>query len=111
MHKLTTVSAAVILVLLAGPAAAATHEPVSDSIIGPISLAPKSPAEVKQQCDTRLAAIGTQQTRLEAMPLATDAATLFAAYDDVYNLVLRHCLYRAVSHQGHPPRRRGPPGR
>ena len=41
-----------------------------------------------KQCDSRLAAIKSQQADLEALPLTTDPATLLAAYDDAYNLVV-----------------------
>jgi len=72
----------------AGVAPAAPLKPASDAVIGPISLTPKGPAEVTTLCDTRLAAISAQQANLEAMPVTTDPATLLAAYDDVYNLVI-----------------------
>ena len=88
MRKLTEVLASVLLMTTAGVAQAAPHKPASDAVIGPISLTPKGPAEVTALCDTRLAAIKAQQANLEAMPVTTDPATLLAAYDDVYNLVL-----------------------
>ena len=87
MRRLTELMASVLLMTAAGIAPAAPYKPSSDAVIGPISLTPKSPAEVTKQCDTRLAAIKSQQADLEAMPLTTDPATLLAAYDDAYNLV------------------------
>ena len=88
MRKVTEVLASVLLMTTAGVAQAAPHKPASDAVIGPISLTPKGPAEVTKLCDTRLAAIKAQQANLELMPVITDPATLLAAYDDVYNLVL-----------------------
>jgi thimet oligopeptidase len=88
MRSLTIVSVSALFITLAGAASATSHEPVSDAIIGPIRLTPKGPADVQQQCDARLGAIKTQRERLEAMSLDADPATLLAAYDDVYNLVL-----------------------
>lgn len=88
MHKLTKLTVSAWLMAVAGVAPAAEHTPASDAAIGPISLTPQGPADVARQCDTRLAAIKSQQTQLEGLPLSTDPATLLAAYDDVYNLVL-----------------------
>ena len=88
MRRLNELAASALLLTMANVAAAGDYEPASDALIGPISLTPRGPADVAKQCDARLAAIKAQQARLEAMPIATDPATLFAAYDDVYNLVL-----------------------
>ena len=88
MHRLNKLAASALLLAVASVAAAVDYESASDALIGPISLTPRGPADVTKQCDTRLTAIKSQQARLEAMPIATDPATLFAAYDDVYNLVL-----------------------
>ncbi len=88
MRKFGGLTASALLMTVAGAALAADHKPVSDAVIGPISLTPKGPADVTRQCDTRLAAIKLEQANLEALPLSTDPATLLAAYDDVYNLVV-----------------------
>ena len=88
MRRLTESMASVLLMTAAGVAPAAPYQPASDAVIGPISLTPQSPADVTKQCDTRLAAIKSQQADLEAIPLTIEPATLLAAYDDVYNLVL-----------------------
>ena len=88
MRRLTELMASTLLMTVAGIAPAAPHTPSSDALIGPISLTPKGPADVTKQCDSRLAAIKSQQADLEALPLTTDPATLLAAYDDAYNLVV-----------------------
>ena len=88
MRRLTELMASTLLMTAAGIAPAAPYTPSSDALIGPISLTPKGPADVTKQCDSRLAAIKSQQADLEALPLTTDPATLLAAYDDAYNLVV-----------------------
>src|SRR4026209_2671331 len=88
MRRLTELMASTLLMTAAGIAPAAPHTPSSDALIGPISLTPKGPADVTKQCDRRLPAIKSQQADLEALPLTTDPATLLAAYDDAYNLVV-----------------------
>ena len=87
MHSLRHLSAALLLGAAAPALAAAGYKPVSDALLGPILLTPKSAAEVTSMCDTRLAAVKVQQAKLEKMPLSTAPATLLAAYDDLYNLV------------------------
>ena len=86
MHSLRHLSA-VLLLGAAAPALASGYKPVSDSLLGPILATPKSAAEVTAMCDKRLAAVKSQRSKLEAMPLSTPAPTLLAAYDDLYNLV------------------------
>ena len=80
--------AAALLFGVSAPALAAEYKPVSDAILGPILADPQSAGEVAKMCDTRLAAIGTLQAKVEAMPLSAPAMTLLAAYDDLYNLTM-----------------------
>ncbi|HYG46376.1 MAG TPA: M3 family metallopeptidase [Allosphingosinicella sp.] len=87
MHK-TRKLIAFILVTAAAPALAAGYTPVSDAALGPILAKPRSAAEVTAMCDRRIAAIGSLQSKVEAMPLTTAPATLLAAYDDLYNLAV-----------------------
>ena len=88
MSKYSSVAVTAMLLTAMNAASAAVYPPASDAIVGPILLTPKGPSDVTQQCDARLAAIKTQQARLEAVPVSTDPDALLAAYDDVYNLVL-----------------------
>jgi len=85
MRKLTELTTSALLMTVANIALAADHNPASDAVIGPIGLTPQGATDVTKQCDTRLAAIKSQQAGLEAMPAGTDPAVLLAAYDDVYN--------------------------
>ena len=66
MRRLTELMASALLMTAAGIAPAAPYTPSSDALIGPISLTPKGPADVTKQCDSRLAAIKSQQANLEA---------------------------------------------
>ena len=79
---------AVILAGAAAPALAADYRPVSDAMFETLHVAPKSAAEVKALCDTRLAAVETAKSKLEAMPLASEPMDLLAAYDDLYVMAL-----------------------
>jgi thimet oligopeptidase len=87
MHKVRKLTA-LILLTAAAPALAADYRPVSDAALGPIVARPKSAADVKAMCDRRIAAIGSLQAKVEAMPLTAPPATLLAAYDDLYNLAV-----------------------
>lgn len=80
--------AAFLALTAAVPAFASGYRPVSDAVLGPVLAKPKSPSEVTAMCDRRIAAIGTLQAKVEAMPLSTPPATLLAAYDDLYNLAV-----------------------
>ena len=71
MRRLNESAAYRVAAAVAGVAAAGNYEPASDADIGPISLTLQGPGDVTKQCDARLAAIKSQQARLEAMPRAT----------------------------------------
>ncbi len=56
----------------------------ADAAVGPLQLAPASPAEVKAQCDRRLGAMAALRARIEGMPLESEPMALLRAYDDLY---------------------------
>lgn len=86
MPMLRSFAFSLLLTGTAVPALGAGYQPVSDGVIGAISAAPKSAAEVSAQCDARLDALASLRARVEAMPLSTAPLDLLAAYDDLYNL-------------------------
>lgn len=86
MPLLRSFAYSLLLAGTAAPALAADYVPVSDAVIGPIRVAPKSVADVAKHCDSRITAVKDLRARVEAMPLSTAPMSLLAAYDDLYNL-------------------------
>lgn len=60
---------------------------MSDGLLQGIQIAPENAAAVTAMCDERLEAGVKLRAELEAMPVAADPQILFAAYDDLYNLL------------------------
>ena len=77
-------SAAPILAQAPAASVASASAVSADAAIGPLLLAPASPAEVKAQCDRRLSAMAALRARLEGMPLDSEPIALLRAYDDLY---------------------------
>lgn len=69
-------------------AASQSYMPVSDGLLDRIQLSPENAAAVTAMCDERLAAGAKLRAEMEAMPVTADPRTLFAAYDDLYNLMV-----------------------
>ncbi len=72
------------------------YQPRADALLAKIILTPQNAAEVTQMCEVRLATAQSMRSELEAMSLTADPKILFAAYDDLYN-VLMNTAYTEAS--------------
>jgi thimet oligopeptidase len=68
-------------------ATAQSYEPASDGLLLDLQLTPADASAVKAMCNERLEAAAQLRSNLEAMPVTTDPQMLFAAYDDLYNIL------------------------
>lgn len=102
MPMLRSFAISLLLAGAAAPVLGADYVPIADGVIGAILAAPKSGAKVAAQCDSRLEALASLRTRVEAMPLSTKPMTLLAAYDDLYNLANTASAEPAVLAATHP---------
>lgn len=86
-HSILNSASFAALLCTTSVATAQSYQPVSDGLLLDLQLAPANASAVTDMCDKRLEAGVQLRSNLEAMSVTTDPQILFAAYDDLYNML------------------------